>query len=282
MNLNRFFPYALLLLAILLLSWAPIELGQGTGYVIRGWRVYYFENGGGYQHVAIGRLLSEAEARTFQIDQPFGYAMDAHHVYYAGKLIPHAETATFERLDCGYARDPRYVYSHQNVLDGAKVASFEIIGGCFARDDEHVYLGGIVVNGAQPNSFELLVHAGPYTGIYSRDEGHAYRWGEVIEGADPASFQVLGNTGCDHQGEYYTRDRQHVYYYGQPIPDVDAATFQMLGGCGYARDAQRVYYEFRVLEGADPETFQASDDGQARDKNNCYISGHVLDPEDCD
>src|SRR6476659_3469235 len=167
-------------LAITLLRCVPIELGQGTGYVIRGEKVYYFQNGGGYQRYAVGEFLPEAEARTFRIVNPFGYAMDTHHVYYEGKTIPNAETATFERLGCGYARDRQQVYSFQNVLEGAELASFQMIGGCFARDDEHVYVGGVIINDAQPDSFELLVTSGLTTGIYARDLKHVYRWGVVM------------------------------------------------------------------------------------------------------
>lgn len=281
MSLKHFSLYWLFFLAVTLASCRPVKFGPGTGYEIRGDKVYYSRFGGGYQYYAIGELIPEAEGRTFHIIDPFGYARDAHYVFYSGKVIANAEAPTFEILGCGYGRDHQHVYSYDKMLMGVQVASFKMIGGCFARDEQSVYVGGIVIENAHPDSFELLVPSGLDTGIYARDNERVYRWGVVMKNAQPDSFEVLGYTGCNHQGEYFTRDKHNAYYFGEVIPGADPETFQMLGECGYAKDTKRVYFEFRVVAGADLITFQVLDNARARDKNTCYLFGSVTSAEVC-
>ena len=58
--------------------------GPGTGYEIRGDKVYYSSHRG-YQRNAGGDLIAEADASTFHIIDQYAYAKDARYVFYQGK-----------------------------------------------------------------------------------------------------------------------------------------------------------------------------------------------------
>lgn len=59
--------------------------------------------------------------------------------------------------------------------------------------------------------------------------------------------------------------------------DVDPSTYERLGGF-YTRDKNGVYYQHEKIEGADLETFVHVEDTYcAKDKNNCYSNGKVLE-----
>ena len=70
------------------------------------------------------------------------------------------------------------------------------------------------------------------------------------------SLMVIGFIGWSMSGfaQSYKVDRGRVYFEREPIPHADARTFVDLG-YGYAKDCENVYLEGRVLEYVDPATF---------------------------
>jgi hypothetical protein len=89
LNLKHFCLSGLLLFAVTLASCMPInfviKFEPGIGYEIRGDQVYYSPDEGGHYRSAPRELITEAEAGTFQIIEQFGYARDAHHVFFPGQ-----------------------------------------------------------------------------------------------------------------------------------------------------------------------------------------------------
>ena len=71
------------------------------------------------------------------------------------------------------------------------------------------------------------------------------------------SLMVIGLIGCTTSvfAQSYEVDRGRVYFERKPIPYADARTFVDLG-CGYAKDCENVYLDGRVLEYVDPATFR--------------------------
>ena len=71
------------------------------------------------------------------------------------------------------------------------------------------------------------------------------------------SLMVIGLLGCTVSvyAQSYEVDRGRVFFERKPIPYADARTFVDLG-CGYAKDCENVYLDGRVLEYVDPATFR--------------------------
>ena len=71
------------------------------------------------------------------------------------------------------------------------------------------------------------------------------------------SLMVIGMMGVSMSSfaQSYVVDRGRVYFGSAPIPYADARSFVDLG-CGYAKDCDNVYLDGRVLEYVDPATFR--------------------------
>ena len=71
------------------------------------------------------------------------------------------------------------------------------------------------------------------------------------------SLMVIGMMGVSMSNfaQSYEVDRGRVYFGSVPIPYADARSFVDLG-CGYAKDCDNVYLDGRVLEYVDPATFR--------------------------
>lgn len=70
-------------------------------------------------------------------------------------------------------------------------------------------------------------------------------------------LMVIALIGCSMTGfaQSYKVDRGRVYFGRESIPYADARTFVDLGQ-GYAKDCENVYLDGRVLECVDPATFR--------------------------
>ena len=71
------------------------------------------------------------------------------------------------------------------------------------------------------------------------------------------SLMVIGFIGWSLSGfsQAYKIDRNKVFFDRKPIPQADARTFVDLG-FGYAKDCDNVYLDGRILEFVDPATFR--------------------------
>jgi hypothetical protein len=282
MNMKRF---ALSILALLVLNLAAcavnesgsVNLAQGTGYEIRklssGDEVHYSDDATNVITNSLeDRLLSEADAASFVIIEPKGWAKDNSHVYYAGVLRSDVDVATFEKLTPGeYARDSQHVFYRGDVLANAQPASFVAMSEEYGRDDQHVYHLEKGLANAQPNTFEIL------PGGYSRDSQQVYRFDSVLPGSQPGSFEIMA--------EGYARDSQQVYYKDTVLANSNPAAFEILSPTSllYARDDQQVYLDGQVLAGAQGASFEflplisgRLDLVYARDSQRVYLNGVPL------
>ncbi len=251
-----------------------VNLAKGTGYEIRklgsGDEVHYSDDATNViTNNLEDRLLAEADAGSFVILEPKGWAKDNSHVYYAGVLRPDADAATFEKLNPGeYARDRQQVYFRGDVLANAQPASFAAMSEDYARDDQQVYFLGKVLANAQPNSFEILSNG------YSRDSQQVYRYDTLLAGSQPSSFEILA--------EGYARDSQQVYYKDTVLANSQPASFELVSPSSllYARDAQQVYLDGQIIAGAQGDSFEFLplinghlDVIYARDRQRVYLNG---------
>ncbi len=75
------------------------------------------------------------------------------------KLIPDADSKTFEPLKYPYSRDVRNVYFWDIPIQSADSATFRVIYGStdfpFGADQYHVFSGHKVIEGADPATFKF-------------------------------------------------------------------------------------------------------------------------------
>ena len=84
------------------------------------------------------------------------------------------------------------------------------------------------------------------------------------------SLMVIGFIGWSLSGfaQAYKIDRNKVFFDREPIPHADARSFVDLGH-GYAKDRNNVYHHGRILEFVDPATFRL----KGRDNSHFHEEG---------
>lgn len=260
----------------------PNSLFDAAGYHVRGDKVYYLAAFPGKASEITG-----ADAASFKAFDTT-YAKDRSKVYFDGRLLSGADATSFDVLErSGFAKDRNYAY----VLDrpvSDDPGHFELIDGGLSKDSAAVYWTDGRVLSDDPVHFAIVSNNNYY--LFTKDSRTVDVNGNPIPGADPATFRVL-------QGAY-AQDVRRVFYFTDPIIDADAASFRPLDGpyAGDARrvywmgkpidgadpatfrvlnaafecsaDAERAYYRNSVITGADPRTFPAG-----RAVTNCTENG---------
>ncbi|MCX6552261.1 MAG: DKNYY domain-containing protein [Acidobacteria bacterium] len=274
-------------IGLLLSALVPWLLGgcgpseSATGYEVRGNAVYWVDREtpdamkGGYGGLVYQRRergIPEADARTFQVLPVFGYAKDAKHVFFEGRMLEGSQAATFQLMAKGaWARDARQVYSGGAVIPGADPATFEPLGkGLVARDKHDYYWGVTPLHVRDVKAFTVVrpdADSADILEIWGYDAHGYYAREEMTPIADGATFQFLGY--------HYAKDAKQVYFQQGILTEADQKTFQFVGGES-AKDARRVYWHDFVLEGADPRTFQLMTYNYTRDAKQVYHLNEVI------
>ncbi|MDO8407998.1 MAG: DKNYY domain-containing protein [bacterium] len=169
------------------------------------------------------------------------YAVDDAHAYYAEKMIDaDAATLEVIKgsltimmgyiLEYEYARDSRAVFYKGKLLPGATSATFRPIENGpgwhnYGTDERTVYFGAEPISGADPKTFKILwqnIYEGCYDTQYSKDVAHVYLSTATttitVPDADPATFEPFSGIGKDSRGYYKgatyvgpTIDKQELY-----------------------------------------------------------------------
>ena len=176
----------------------------------------------------------------------------------------------------------------------------------YAKDSNQVYYKGEIIEGADPHTFTPapayggrglisapVSHDDPNgslitnSSIYMKDKKHVYAWGNILHEADPFTFIESPHTG-------YSKDEKHFFYdhnldyNGHPRPesfdaieiqDIDSASFEVLEH-GYAKDKNNVFYKGNIINNADTETFKVvpcATGDFAKDKQYFYAGKNVLE-----
>lgn len=296
MNPKRIALSLLPILAFLLTSCGLDHPATGTGYEIHKGKWPFSSDRVYFAYDAINlitnelnvQLIPEADASTFQVFEQLGWAKDAKHVFYAGKMMPEIDAVTFEVFDPStYAHDSQLVYFNGVVIPNSRPDSFEILRlSDYARDSQQVYLKGVALVGAQPASFEIIDPDGITGGMYARDREHVYFNGSLLANAQPASFEILSDG--------YARDQQHIYFNGPGLGSTQVSTvlanaqldsFEIINSGGdqysrsYARDKQQVYFNGMVIANARPASFEILNRDPiqyTRDEQQVYYEGKLL------
>ncbi len=264
---------------------APIEDSTPYGHTYIG-DCYTSYDGAVYYEA---ELIEGSDEKTFEVLQQH-YARDKNHVYHQEEVIEVVDPATFTIIDYNYQKDKNFVYYRDDdihvafpfpfdvlkIVERANPSTFEVFEG-YARDDNHVYWGDLLIEGADVDTFEKVGQRNYKDKNYAYDRGTGKPW----ENVDSATFEEVQGSGG-----YYTKDKNSVYFLTKSIDDADPVIFEILGEDNihmgvYARDSRYVYYGIKKIESADPASFVVMpDDNYAKDKNNVYYRGRVVEQAD--
>lgn len=176
-----------------------------------------------------------------------GYARDARHAYFEGKLFPVRDLASLQVLDYSFARDKTTGYYMRAPVPGSDGATFESVDSHYARDRTQVFFCDIPYDRQ-----EALPQTPQMT---------------ALPGGDPASFRVLE--------EGYAADARQVYWDAKVV-SKDPASFTVLTH-NYAKTPTEIVYRGEKVRGADIASFTTaepvSDSADARDRNGEYWMG---------
>lgn len=265
---------ALCLVAVALLpacsqNKAPNSLFDAAGYHVRGDKVFYLSAFPGTAFEMVG-----ADAVSFKAFDTT-YAKDRSKVYFDGRLLSGADATSFDVLArSGFAKDRNYAY----VLDrpvSDDPGHFELIDGGLSKDSAAVYWTDGRVLSQDPAHFAIVSNSDHY--LYTKDSSTVHVNGNPISDADSGTFHVLhGAYAQDARRIFYftdpiidadvpsfrpldgpyAGDARRVYWMGKAIDGADPATFRVLNAAfECAADAERAYYRQSVIAGADPRTF---------------------------
>lgn len=185
-------------------------------------------------------FLIGADPATFQRLKGDGYAKDKDHVFYQGRKVEGAQSATFIALSNDYGRDSISGFYQSEPIPGSDGQTLEVLPRMWVRDKNDVYAGTNAIHACDPATFRNLDYS------WHVDSRCAYAGALKIVGADPKTFQVINST--------FAKDAIHVYSsvgrivaetqsVTAAIPGADPATFHLIGGkCGVcARDEDYCY-----------------------------------------
>ncbi len=97
-----------------------------------------------------------ADNETFQVFSPVGYAKDRHRVFYQGRAIEGAHSATFHVDDDEYARDQQHVYFQGVIVQRANPATFRILAYPYGKDDKLAFCGTLPMTVDDVGSFRVI------------------------------------------------------------------------------------------------------------------------------
>lgn len=174
---------------------------------------------------------------------PQGYGVDQRFVYYEGKIVQHADAASFVYLGYGYAKDRRFVYYKGVVLQHADVRTFKVVGDMpDTRYDDYYpnrrpsvhpryeYPDGWLPDEALPG--KSLGYG------YSKTDFEVFYYGTKMNDVFNPSFEVLIDG--------YAKDGFAVYFEGKKIPDCSSSSFKCLGNGVGADDFYKYYWGKRI------------------------------------
>lgn len=194
-------------------------------------------------------------------------------------VVLDADRGSFEDLEGGYAQDAAHVFYHGKMVSAPgkfgsePIASktFESLGHGYARDENDVfYLGKTLYSHADPESFTIL-ETDDF--IFGRDKDYFFLEGRKIANVDPETFGPLDL--------YYFADKDSVFTKDSfknigPREDFEILNWE------FAKNAETAFYQGEKIYDSDPETFEVLDYGFSRDTEHVYFGTHktILDPKE--
>lgn len=166
--------------------------------------------------------------------------------------------------------DPRGGMEHAEVtynsrrVQDADPMTFSVIGkSYYAKDKNNIYFEGVKLEFMTPDTFEYIEHD------YAKDKGRFLYRGKIIEGVDIGSVEILNSS--------YFKDKNSVYFQGLKIEWANPKTFYIIDYSCYSKDKKNIFWCENKIKKADYNTFVLLNSFVAKDKNNTYYAGRIID-----
>jgi DKNYY family len=233
-----------------------------------------------------------------------GYLIDENAIYYIWNvstenrrmIIEGADPQTFEVIGDGYSKDKSRMYWWDTAIENSDPDSFIILENGFEKDKENVYFREHILEDADPDTFEIISHetANLRCNDYGKDKNGVWNSTNASFGEnpflerDPNTFELIDRE-C-----VFSKDKNGVYLEDEKLENIDPKEFVYLGN-GYvsyddiiyhSHDPRETYampgpnYKLFEVDCADAETFEPLMTLYARDKNNIYYGGLILNEEE--
>ncbi len=217
-----------------------------------------------------------------------GYEVKDGQVYYKDwneargtleRVISEADAQTFEILgNDEYARDKNYVFYHGQIVSGADPGSFIPIEGLFAVDKDRAYYSGDSITGSSSQDFKVL------GGSYSADYKDVYLKIKPMNVCSVKDFKFIEATDDKRFFTRWSTDGCHYFYMEYKVPSDDYEKIKIYPkGNGFSTDGTHIYYcgrnimfngeGERILDTVDLATFEV-DGIDCRDKYGCINVFH--------
>ena len=211
-----------------------------------------------------------------------GYSIANNEVYYDGKRIDGADSASFVILDgdkfghsiSRYAKDRNQFYYGGVVVKGAipdNLKKVDIDGDIYWLNSTQIIYDNMILLGANPDQFfgfEGFRYRG-WTYSINNEQYFVYINGKHLPDVDRDSFTPLN--------EFVAKDKHHIYEKDEIIlPEAEAESFELFEDHSFGKDKNHVYYMAHVkpfaVEDIDIESFEILDWSYLRDKNHIYYT----------
>ncbi|MFC1615927.1 DKNYY domain-containing protein, partial [Patescibacteria group bacterium] len=160
--------------------------------------------------------------------------------------------------------DGKVYYCGQEIVEADYDTFIPLQGGfTYAKDINNVYKFGEIINGADPETIEIINEN------FTKDQNHVFWDIKMISGVDLNSFEPINSAISQDSSNIYCED-------GILTTDVENYQF-VTENTGYATDSINVYFWCTQLENSDSSTFEVVINDFAKDKNNIYYQGFIID-----
>lgn len=236
--------------------------------------------------------LSKDKNGYYNLTEPIEFEGDVDNIEFVAPNLAREEDKVHYFMPEGEVKTLDYIGSipHYNdfIMDApATLTSSEY----YLKDETSVYYLNTdqinppleMVEGADPDSFELAPMNEGGRNFIALDDNALYWEGEEIQGSAGGNFEVLGeNFTINGQLSYYAKDEQYLYiircslscFSIEKLNDSDAQTFEILEE-GYAKDKNQTYYLGEILEGEEGQNFEILSNGYAFGEY-VYFQGKII------
>lgn len=131
----------------------------------------------------LGKILTDADAKTFEVQYFDNYEWDKNNIYKDGITVS-TDAKNYKTLSGSYSKDSFKAYYNLKEIQGADARTFEHVASRYAKDKNKVYYQGRIIEGADTKTFKDISGSN----AHAKDKKRVYYQGKVLEGYEPGKF----------------------------------------------------------------------------------------------
>ncbi len=153
-------------------------------------------------------------------------------------------------------------YNGKTIVE-ANINTFRVLQGRYAKDTANIYYEGRIIENADIKSFSTI------NNYYAKDHENVFFCDIIMSDLDIDTFEFIS--------DFHIKDRYSVFFQEQKIDGANPQKFYQVEKTNYAKDDKSIFWREKKVEVADYETFEILDNTAAKDKNNFYYAGRIID-----